>query len=145
MAEIEAFEASDELSDAVLRECLDAFSQLWLRVTGECMRPHLREGDVVLVARRRPRFGDVVLCRHPEGLRLHRLVWGPPFSPRGGSWRTQGDAAERWDPPLLPEQILGTVVEGPRGGAVCRPWTALLALLRGLRSRLRAHAVSAPA
>ena len=122
-------------TEAVLRDCLEAFPYVQLRVTGECMEPALHPGAVAFVARRRPRFGDVVLCRHPEGLRLHRLVWGPPV----GSWRTQADRARLWDPPLVPDAVLGTVVHVEGAGPARRRWTALRALVRGLSTRV-AHA-----
>jgi hypothetical protein len=136
MSESAPLDATDELSEEVLRTCLRDFSHVRLRVTGECMRPALRAGDVVLVTRRRPRWGDVVLCRHPAGFRLHRLVLGPPLCPPGSSWRTQGDAAPLWDPALLPQGVLGTVVHVEGAGPSRRRWTALRLLLRGLLTRL---------
>src|SRR5260370_34258807 len=55
------------------------------------------------------RLGDVVLVRLPTALRLHRLVWGPPLTPWGARWRTQGDRSCLWDPLLDPRHILRTV------------------------------------
>ncbi len=139
MAEIELAEVSTEVSEAVLADCLEAFPHVRLVVTGECMRPALGPGAAVLVARpalRSPRFGDVVLLRHPEGLRLHRLVWGPPLALR--SWRTKGDRSERWDPGISPGDVLGTViaVEGKaQAGRHVR--VALRSLARALLARLR--------
>jgi len=138
VAEIERDEVSSEVSEAVLADCLEAFPHVRLTVTGECMQPALRPGETVLVARtslRSPRLGDVVLFRHPEGLRLHRLVWGPPLAIR--SWRTKGDRSARWDPRIAPRDVLGTVieVEGARGagGSV---GAALRSLVRALVARL---------
>jgi hypothetical protein len=86
----------------------------------------------------RPRFGDVVLVATAEGLRLHRLVWGPPLG--FSRWRTKGDRAPGFDGPLSPETALGTVVgvEGPQGlRPVSSPLRALGSLLRGVAFRLR--------
>lgn len=97
----------------VMRACLRDFGAVRFRVTGSCMAPLLPEGQVVVVsARRRPRWGDVVLVRQEEGLRLHRLVARPLFSPRG-RWRTQGDRLPGPDAPLERGDVLGTVVDPP--------------------------------
>ena len=125
---------------ALLRGSLDAFEAVSFRVTGDCMRPALGAGDLVRVAparMRRPRLGDVVLVATGGGLRLHRLVWGPPLAV--ARWRTKGDHAPGFDGPLPPEGALGTVVgvEGPGGlRPVFSPVRALGSLLHGLISRL---------
>ena len=147
MAEIEPGEVSPEVTAAVLAECLDAFPHVRLTVTGECMRPALRPGEIVLLARpalRPPRFGDVVLFHHPQGLRLHRLVWGPPLAAR--SWRTKGDLSRSCDPRISPRDVLGTViaVEGrSRMGDHVGP--ALRSLARVLVDRLWHALVGGPA
>ena len=119
----------------VMRACLSDFGAVRFRVTGSCMAPHLPEGQVVLVsARRRPRWGDVVLVRQGEGLRLHRLVARPFLSTRG-RWRTQGDRLPAPDAPLEVHDVLGTVVDPPsrsRSRAL-RAWMA--AAWRHLRAR----------
>ena len=129
--------------DAILRGCLRAFPFVELTVTGECMRPALRPGERVRLVspdERPPRVGDVVLARHPEGLRLHRLVWGPPFALPGTFWRTQADRGALWDPALSPADVLGTVVEAdrlPRASALGRWLTSLRSLWRGTRTWVR--------
>ena len=75
--------ADDTLGEAALRQLLASHSSVRFTVTGRCMEPAIREGEQVRLVgpeRRSPRVGDVVLVRLPSGLRLHRLVWGPPFS-----------------------------------------------------------------
>jgi hypothetical protein len=131
--------ATVEQAERILRDCLIGFEEVRLPVTGHCMRPALQEGEVAVLARVRPRFGDVVLVRQREGLRLHRLVW-PLRGPRG-VWRTKGDRAPRLDAPVGPEQALGTVVgvDGPGGRR--RParsrTRALLSLAAALWARAR--------
>jgi len=112
---------SPELAEAALRDLLEAFPHIRMSVTGSCMAPDLAPGDTVHVARPslcQPRFGDIVLRHHPQGLRLHRLVWDVPSAL--GACRTRGDKSLFWDPPLSAGDVLGTVVwvEGkgrPRG------------------------------
>jgi hypothetical protein len=88
--------------EELLRDCLAEFPHVRLTVTGRCMEPALAHGEKVLLvsaARRRPRVGDVVLARQKEGLRLHRLVFGPAAGPPGAL----AHAADRGlllDPPL---------------------------------------------
>ncbi len=128
-------ESSQE--EGLLAGCLDAFPHVRTTVTGRCMEPALAAGEQVLVAavsQRAPRFGDVVLFRHPAGLRLHRLVLS-----RGRSWRTKADRAAALDPAISPRQVLGTVLAvlsrphaRPR-----RPVLALLSFGRAVLTRLR--------
>ncbi len=125
------------LGDAVLQDCLASFPHVRLKVTGDCMRPALAPGDVVLLARatlRPPHVGDVVLIRHPEGLRLHRLVW--PGGPWGLS-RTKGDRGPRFDPPLQSGDLLATALCTSSGAPLRSRWTACLSLLAGLLTRVR--------
>jgi hypothetical protein len=121
----------------LLAGCVEAFPEVRLTVTGRCMEPALAPGERVLLAgraERRPRFGDVVLFRHPAGLRLHRLVLS-----RGRLWRTKADRAAALDPAILPRHVLGTVVavEGRKDASPRRPGRALLSLGRALLARLR--------
>lgn len=140
---IEVSPALASSPDAILRDCLRAFPFVQLTVTGECMRPALLPGERVRLVspdERPPRVGDVVLARHPEGLRLHRLVWGPPFALPGTLWRTQADRGALWDPALSPSDVLGTVDDAgrmPRAGAFGRWITSLRSLLRGTRTWVR--------
>jgi hypothetical protein len=127
---------TDAFEDSVLRECLAGFDRLRLTVSGDCMRPALHAGDTVVLAPVRavpPRFGDVVLLRHPAGLRLHRLIWSPP----GLRWRTKGDRAGFCDPALSRADLLATVVavDPPRGPVRSTP-RALWSLLAALGTRL---------
>lgn len=138
-------EAGDGFADAVLRDCLAQFAFARLRVTGDCMRPSLMPGDSVRVAaphQRPPRWGDVVLVRHDAGLRLHRLIWGPPLAAKRSRWLTKGDRAAHWDRWLASDQILGVVIGAdgrtwPRRDA---RWRTVGSLLGGLRAWLRAPA-----
>jgi hypothetical protein len=138
--EIGSVEAPQGFAEAVLRDLLGAFPHIRLRVSGACLDPEVTSGDTVHVARpalRPPAFGDIVLRRHPRGLRLHRVVWAPAAGL--GAWRTRGDHSTVWDPALSPEDVLGTVVwiEGkgrPRPGIA--GWKSLLV---GLLARARAE------
>jgi hypothetical protein len=109
--------ADPRFARQVLAACL-AEAPLRLRVTGSCLSPLLREGETVVLERpavRRARWGDVVLCETPSGLRLHRLVWSPPW----GGWRTKGDRSAACDR-VSRHDILGTVVALDGGRPVRR-------------------------
>jgi hypothetical protein len=100
-------------SEAVLRECLNAFPHIRMRVTGTCMTPDLHPGDTVSIAspaRRPPKWGDIVLVRHRDGLRLHRLVWRWPFASDRFPWLTKADRSVQCDPRVSSANLLGTVV-----------------------------------
>jgi hypothetical protein len=112
-AEGERLEEEVPFREDLVRECLASFPWVRLSVTGQCMRPLLDDGDrvhLVHAGRRPPRLGDVVLSRGPDGLRLHRLVWGPPLAPPGTRWRTKADRARLLDPAVRPEDVLATLV-----------------------------------
>jgi hypothetical protein len=84
----------------------------------------------------------VVLSRQKEGLRLHRLVFGPPFAPPGSRWRTKADRGLLLDPPLDARDVLAKVVviEGRPRARPRRALRALLSLARGLAARARGAA-----
>jgi hypothetical protein len=134
-------------AEEVLRDCLGSFPQVLLTVTGRCMEPALRHGEKVLLvgaSRRRARLGDVVLARQREGLRLHRLVWGPPLARPGAAWRTKADRGLRLDPPLAASDVLASVaaVEGRPSARPRRAARALLSLAGGIAARLRTGGAS---
>jgi hypothetical protein len=136
--------------EELLRECLAEFPWVRLTVTGACMEPALADGEKVHLvsrSRRSPRVGDVVLVRGPEGLRLHRLVWGPPLAWPGLRWRTKADRGRLLDPPLEPADVLASVarVEPRPHTVVRRPVRALVSLARGVLARLRLGARAAEA
>ncbi|HEY6554533.1 MAG TPA: S24/S26 family peptidase [Vicinamibacteria bacterium] len=126
-------------ADQVLRDCFLAFPEVVFAVTGECMSPDLREGErvrLVSPALRAPRLGDVVLTRTGGDLRLHRLVWGPPFARRAGL-RTKADRAPSFDPALGEGDILGTVVAVEGRPYERRLAGALVSLVRATVRSLR--------
>jgi hypothetical protein len=133
--------------EELLRDCLASFPHVRLTVTGRCMEPALRHGEkvhLVGAARRRPRLGDVVLARQKDGLRLHRLVWGPPLAGAASPWRTKADRGRRLDAPLGADDVLASVaaVEGRPGARPRRAGRALLSLAGGIAARLRAGAAA---
>ena len=134
--------------EALLRDCLTAFPHVRLTVSGRCMEPALAPGEKVRLvgaSRRPPRLGDVVLARQKDGLRLHRLVWGPPLAPPGWPWRTKADRGLLLDPPLAAEDVLAwveTIEDRPRAHPR-RAARALLSLAGALAARLRMSARAA--
>lgn len=131
--------------EELLRDCLGSFPHVRLTVTGRCMEPALRHGEkvhLVSAARRAPRLGDIVLARQKDGLRLHRLVWGPPLAPPGGAWRTKADRGLLLDPPVGAADVLASVdaLEDRPGARSRRAGKALLSLASGLAARLRGGA-----
>jgi hypothetical protein len=137
-------------AEELLRDCLASFPHVRLTVTGRCMEPALLHGDkvhLVGASRRRPRVGDVVLARQAQGLRLHRLVWGPPFARKGAFWRTKADRGRLLDPPLAAEAVLASVeaVEARPGARPRSTGRALVSLARGIAARLRLGAKAARA
>jgi Peptidase S24-like len=128
------------LTEAAWRDCLESFPEASFTVTGHCMGPSLRHGDVVVVraaSRRPPRVGDIVLARHPAGLRLHRLVVGRGLRGLARGLRTKADRARFLDPPLRSSDLLGTVVACEGRPLPRRPLRALASLFEA--ALVRAH------
>jgi hypothetical protein len=137
--------ACERLGEDGVAELLRSFPTLRLTVTGSCMAPLLMAGEAVRVARDAPpRFGDVVLVRLPDGLRLHRVVW-PPW-PNGAGLRTQADRNAALDPRPRPRGVLGVVVgvEGDERRRVRRPVVALRSLARALLRRASLNLAAEP-
>jgi hypothetical protein len=135
-----------DTAEATLVACLRSFPYVRFRVTGDCMAPVLPAGSTVTVApsdRKPPRIGDIVLVCQSGGLRLHRLIWGPPLVSRG-SWRTKGDRARLWDGRAPGDAILGTVIAGESGGdpGRWRVWHTARSAASGLVARLRVAAAA---
>lgn len=62
--------------DPLIREFISEYAAVRLTVTGSCMIPHFRHGDIVEVRSVRlgaPQPGDVVLIDVNGALKLHRL------------------------------------------------------------------------
>lgn len=107
-------------AEAVVHQCLASEGHALLRVTGACLEPALFDGERVRLApasTHPPRFGDVVLARLPEGLRLHRLVWPLPGW-RSVRLRTKADRSPFLDAAIPSTAILATVLEVERGTEV---------------------------
>lgn len=123
MNRIEQVDVAEGVGDALLAGCLGMFPHVRLRVTGQCMSPELNEGETVLIAslsRHKPRCGEIVLARHADGLRLHRLVWKWSLFSRRLFWLTKADRSRFCDPRIAPGAVLGTVVAVESAGAARR-------------------------
>ncbi len=91
-------------------------------VKGHCMAPLVADGARVEVTGPAAIYwpGDVVvLLIAGRGLTIHRVIGSYR---RAGRWRylTQADSAERPDPPVFPELILGRVLGGECALAVVK-------------------------
>jgi hypothetical protein len=125
--------------DELLRACLATPDGARLRVSGRCMEPALRPGDVAVLASpalNPPRIGDIVLLRIEGDLRLHRLIWSWPTG--RGPLRTKADRHAAWDAAVSRDAVLAKVVAvetavGRRTPSRLRP--ALLSVARALLSR----------
>lgn len=76
-------------------------------VLTDSMEPAVPRGSLAVVAKFGDwQVGDIVLYRAFGALILHRVI-----EEKNGMFRTKGDAAQSWDPWLIPrESIIGKVV-----------------------------------
>ncbi len=106
-------------------------------VRGSSMQPALQDGDrlwLVAATGKDVRVGDLIAQRGESGPIIHRLVgWWP--TREGWCLLTKGDGLPRFDPPLLPERLVGRAVARVRAGEIER--------LDGLRIRCRERARAA--
>jgi len=108
------------LSETVFTEVLQAFLQKEIpfrfKAAGQSMSPFIKDGDQLTVSslsNKSPRFGDVVVCIHPESKKLiiHRLI-----GKKSSSYMIKGDNTYgKYD--LIPgKNILGKVSKVERNG-----------------------------
>lgn len=113
--------------DPLIREFISEYAGVRFEVTGNCMAPHFRHGDIVEVASVRlgaPRPGDIVLINVNGALKLHRL------EKLGRTLVRTVTEAGRADP-LMPKGNVLAVLTLVNGAAFVR---------RGLFERLRVRA-----
>ena len=116
---------------------LAAAEGLRVRVSGQCMNPHLQDGMLVDLTPASVYWpGDVVaFVNEARRLVAHRVIgYRPGF--RGLRLWTQADSASRPDAPVAPRLVLGRVVMPIPFVARCR---AAQRLARHLLWRLRAR------
>lgn len=88
--------------------------ETWLRFQGRSMAPMLHDGDLLRVRHGAPSAlacGAIVVFNDGDATIVHRLL----YRRRRGTVLTKGDNAWRFDRPLGPEQLIGTVCEIRRG------------------------------
>lgn len=106
------------------RDLLDGGLSLRVRVTGRSMAPFLKGGEVVTIKKvpqSELRRGDLVFVgSHPCSPVLHRLIRKKKVGKGRLVFQTRGDALRSFDPPVLPDDILGKVCKIERScpGAV---------------------------
>ena len=128
--------------EALATEILGQGQTLRFQAKGACMRPFVRDGDVVEVepiGESSIRRGDVVLFREAEDrVLVHRVIQlGPRDRPDG--LLTKGDAVVHPDEPVVRDRVLGRVVAVERGARRVRldsRASRLLGLVCGARRPL---------
>jgi hypothetical protein len=113
-------------------------------VRGECMEPHLLDGDRVEIVRRRAYWpGDVVALFSTDGRFLVHRLFGYRFGRGGILVVTGADRAAGFDAPVPVREVLGRVESRECGGWVPVRAGLILraqAVLRYLRGALGAAA-----
>lgn len=105
-----------ELTKALIDEMLAHGVRIRVKGRGFSMYPFIQTGDMLLIEPKTAaelKIGDLVLFRRSSGMTIvHRLI------KRNGSESliTRGDGLWYNDPPILPEQVLGRVIEVERNG-----------------------------
>jgi len=93
---------------------------LVLRVVGGSMGPWFVPGDLIVVQQvkaRTVRRGEVVVFVRDSLLIAHRVINVLGAGPTGEmSWKTKGDSAERYDPPVFERELIGRVTSIERAG-----------------------------
>ena len=104
---------SEEQAIHLAREHLAREGWLRVPVTSGSMTPMMRLGDWVQVeaVRRVLRVGDIVMVDAGGKAVIHRLI----FITRR-YLIMQGDAVFRFDPPIVPRQVIGIVMARERNG-----------------------------
>jgi hypothetical protein len=109
---------SVESRRAAARRLRDTFlaqkGEAWLRFQGRSMAPLLRDGDLLRVRHGASALarGAIVVFNDGDATIVHRFLCRRR---RAGVMITKGDNAWRFDRPLAPERLIGTVCEIRRG------------------------------
>lgn len=94
------------------------FSHLRFVAHGVSMLPILYPGDLLTIESfaSEPRCGEIVLCRHTNGFRVHRIVKILGNAP-DALYILRGDALTQHDPPAHRDDLLGRLTSLERNGA----------------------------
>lgn len=118
-------DASRVSRERALRLALEAGGEALVVVAkgDTSMLPHLGGGERFLAvpARIPPGLGDLIVFAQQDYLVIHRYLGNAKTPERRTCLRTRGDGRSEFDPPLLPDRVLG------RAAAVCRDgaWRSL--------------------
>ena len=113
------------------------------RAEGWSMHPTIRDSEVITIASVAPseiRKGDIILYRYRRGVVAHRVVRIEREARATPMLVLRGDAADRCDAPVAPEQVLGQVLAVDRAGRridLAGRWARVRRLLRLCGSRLK--------
>jgi hypothetical protein len=108
---------------ALTAELMAEGDGLRFRAHGRSMKPFIRDGDVLVIARIAPaelRTGDVALFRSRGGSVLAHRVCRSVGRGEKTRWTTRGDALFMLDSSFGPDRLLGRVVTVERGGRIRR-------------------------
>jgi signal peptidase len=103
----------------ISQELLDSGLTIRFLAHGQSMYPFIRDEDILIVKPlddRPVNSGDIIFCSHVEGAFVaHRLI--KTKKAQGSiSLYTKGDSLRYYDPPVLPEKVLGRVIQIERRG-----------------------------
>jgi len=110
----------------LVKEALDLYGAVRLRVIGQSMLPSIVPGDTLLIQRKglqQIAAGDLLLYGRENRFFVHRVV--SAINSRECGITTQGDALPEVDPPVLYNEVLGTVSCIFRNGNSFRPSSRL--------------------
>ena len=103
-------DSTDVILLGLLKRALAERDIITVRVTGDCMAPHICEGDHVAITKERTlQVGDIILyCPPPfNSFYLHRIK---EIKKNGNiSYTCKGDSSPSLDPPIPEDQVIGKV------------------------------------
>lgn len=111
-----SFENINNLEYASLfQELLNKDIILRIKVTGESMKPFLKDGDIVIIKKacsKEINIGDLILFRNNNGFTvLHRVISRKRNHKGKIEFTTKGDRLISSDEPIIEENVLGKVVK----------------------------------
>lgn len=122
----------------MLKSAIDTLGKCDVLVSGESMKPFIRNGDTVSLARISavPGLGEVVAFFNGDQLIVHRIVWRKNHAPGEWHFRVWGDSSPGRPGRVTKHECIGKVVRITRNKKPASLWILfpfrIFALLAGI-------------
>jgi signal peptidase I len=122
----------------MLKSAMETLGTCDVIVSGESMKPFIRDGDTVSLSRITtvPNLGEVVAFFNGDQLIVHRIVWRRHRAPGEWHFLVWGDSSPGMAGRVSMHECIGRVIRVTRNGKLASLWILfpfrIIALLAGI-------------